>query len=135
MTSFNISANSSFAELVVENHKDPQWVKMIQSLVNYKKQLEDEEVETNNKIPIWNIYDSIEVLLEKYTPETINGTQYIRLTHLKSVLNNSKILDRDVEFIRRYNYVKLLTVAKWICEKNPKIKKSFLKNYNVCVGV
>jgi hypothetical protein len=124
MTSF------SFNQLIAENQQDPQWLVMVQSLLNYKQKLVEIE---NNSTPVYvnltSKNDIIDVLTSNYKLHTNNGTQYIRRTHLTAVLNDSKLLKSDVVFSRDFDYVKLMDLVQWIYEKNAKIKKVWLKKY------
>lgn len=126
MTSFNISANSSFAELVVENQRDPQWVTMIQSLVNYKKQLEDEEI--NKKIDKEGVR---KFLVSNYKLHTLNGKQFIRIAVLRDVLNVSKIAKRHIEHV---GFIEMNKIVNWIYNNEETISKRWLKNndFSVC---
>lgn len=117
MTSFN-----TFNQLVAENQQDPQWLVMVQSLLNYKKKLVESEMGSfkQSKQAIRKH------LLSEYKLHTINGQQFIRTTHLTEVLNQSKILKRDCE---RDGFVALNALVDWIHEKNEKVKKTWLKKY------
>lgn len=121
---------TSFNQLVAENNSDPQWLQMVQSLLNYKQKLiEHENTVTPVYVNLNSKSDIIDLLIRNYKVHTNNGTQYIRLTHLTAVLNDSKLLKSDVVFSRDYDYVKLMDLVQWIYEKNAKIKKVWLKKY------
>lgn len=115
----------TFSQLVAENHNDPQWLQMVQSLINYKQKLVENEskkhvIFAQNKTKIRKL------LLCEYKVHTINGVQFIRLSHLTAVLNQSKLLKRDFS---REGFIEVNTLIKWIHEENDKIKKAWLKKY------
>ncbi len=123
MTSFNIS-NNNFAELIAENHNDPQWFNMLQSVLNYKAHLAQNEQRKNtiNKKQVLND------LIWNYKLHTINGQQFIRVAHLTEVLLKGKLSQGDM-----YNncMVSLNKLVTWICEQDTtKIKKGYLRKYD-----
>lgn len=119
----------SFNQLVAENNNDPQWVVMIQSLINYKGKLIELEEKQNTKHTIsfkQTKHNIRKHLLTEYKIHTIQGKQFIRTSHLTAVLNQSKILKRDCE---RDGFVSLNALVDWIHEENEKVKKTWLKKY------
>lgn len=117
---------TSFNQLVAENNNDPQWLQMVQSLINYKQKLVEHEEKTQivaHKLDKSNIR---KILLDGYKVHTVNGKQYLRLKHLTEVLNQSKILKRDIE---RNGFVALNTLLDWIHDENEKVKKVWIKQH------
>lgn len=114
---------TSFNQLIAENNNDPQWITMIQSLLNYKQKLVEREEKIHVVSFAQNKTQIRKLLLCNYKVHTIHGVQFIRVSHLTEVLNRSKLLKRDVE----NGFVKLNTVVEWVYENNEKIKKTWLK--------
>jgi hypothetical protein len=124
MTSFNVSANNSFNQLIVENQRDPQWVRSIQSLLNYKAQIAQNEQRKNTV----NKKEVLQNLVQNYKLHTINGVQYISVKHLTNVLLKGKLTKAEM-----YNdcMVALPKLVNWICAQDTtKIKKGYLKKYD-----
>lgn len=116
----------SFNQLVAENSNDPQWITMIQSLINYKQKLVEHEEKTHTVSFKQTKHNIRKHLLCEYKIHTIQGKQFIRTSHLTAVLNQSKILKRDCE---RDGFVALHALVDWIHEENERIKKTWLKKY------
>ena len=119
----------SFNQLVAENNNDPQWITMIQSLINYKGKLIELEEKQNIKHAIsfkQTKHNIRKILLQEYKFHTVKGKQYIRLSHLTQIINSSKILKRDIS---REGFVEVNLLIDWVYEENERIKKTWLKKY------
>ena len=116
---------NAFTAIFNENAFDPQWSNMIESIINYKKEVHEKEL-TGKILNTKNKSNIRKLLLKEYKFHTINGTQFIRLTHLTGVLNRSKVLKRDIS---REGFIEVNTLVDWIHEENEKVKKTWLKKY------
>ena len=117
------TSSAAFTQLFAENQSDPQWITMIQSLVNYKQKLVEKETKNVTHSVVLRKSIVRTLFLNRYKVHTIRGVQYIREKHLTGVLNPSKMLKSDVE----RGFIELSHLVDWIVKEDKRIKKIWLK--------